>query len=479
MHKDVVVLGGGPAGLSAAWELSQAGKSVLVLEKDPIVGGLCQTIQYKNFKFDLGGHRFFSQNNELVDKIRELMGADFVIRPRKSVIRLQGKYFQYPLDLVDLLKNLRLTTSFSFLRGYLVQAIRNGLKIPEEDNYENWLIRQFGRPLYQLYFKPYSEKLWGTQINQLSADWASQRISQLSFWDVLISLVSGKKNAARTFTEKFYYPAGGIGQISETMVAEIESGTGQVELNARITEIKPGRTPLEVTYVQNGKLQQIKAEYVISTIPLPEFSMMVRPQIAVPLQEIAQKLRFRSLIFLNILVDKPRISENTWIYIPEKKYRIMRLQEPRNWYPGNAPANQTSIICEIACNFNDEVWRRDKISLYNQCVAELEELGFPDIRRHTIDYFISRAQHAYPVYYLGYQADSQTLINYLEKYSTLILCGRQGLYRYNNMDHSIEMGLNAAKVILSNKKKSKIYKIATKPDYLEKNHVIREFDTSD
>ena len=233
---------------------------------------------------------------------------------------------------------------------------------------------------------------------------------------------------------------------------------------------------MEVTYLHNGQSQQIKADYVISTIPLPEFAQQVRPGIAAPLQEIARTLRFRSLIFLNILLNKTHVSENTWIYIPEKKYQIMRLQEPRNWHIGNAPENQTSLVCEIACNFDDAVWHSDPTRLYRQCVAELEALGFSDLRQNTIDYFISRAQHAYPVYYLGYRADSQALINAFERYSNLIICGRQGLYRYNNMDQSIEMGFSAAKVILSNQRKRRIYEIATNSDYLETNHVIPEMN---
>lgn len=476
MNTDVLILGAGPAGLSAAWELAEAGKRVVVLEKEPQVGGLCQTVQYKDFKFDLGGHRFFSQSKTLVDKIHQLMGADLLLQPRKSVIRLQGKYFNYPLDLPDLLKKLRFSTTLSCLGGYLKQSVRNLLKVPEEDNYETWLVRQFGRPLYQLYFEPYSEKLWGTRITQLSADWASQRISDLSFWEVLKATLSNKPHSARTFTEKFYYPTRGIGHIPEKMTAEIQARRGQVLLNATVTEIRPGANPMEVTFMQNGQARQIQANYVISTIPLPEFALGIRPKIAVPLQEIARTLRFRSLIFLNILLNQPQVSENTWIYIPEKKYRIMRLQEPRNWYFGNAPENQTSMICEIACNFDDAVWHSDPTRLYHDCISELEQLGFAGLRENTIDYFITRAQHAYPVYYLGYQADSQALINAFERYPNLILCGRQGLYRYNNMDHSIEMGLSAAKVILSAQNKRRIYEIANNSEYLETNHVIQETD---
>lgn len=478
MKSRIVVLGAGPAGLSAAWQLALAGYQVTVLEKDNLLGGLCQTVEYKDFRFDLGGHRFFSQNEDLVEKITKLMGQELLVRPRTSVIRLQGKYFRYPIELPDLLRKLQLNTTIKCLFGYAYEAIKNRLGESPDSNYERWLVKRYGIPLYNLYFAPYSEKLWGTTMNHMSSDWAAQRISELSFWDVVISLFTAKKDEVRTFTRDFYYPRLGIGQITDKMAEVVQSQNGQVLTNSPVVGIDLSKKPYKVTYLRNGNSTTIPADYVISTIPITDFVKGVRSHVDPKIQKLASRLYFRSLIFLNILLDQNQVSENTWIYVPEKKYQIMRLQEPKNWQPTNAPENKTSMICEIACDYNDETWNVDKDAVYERCIRELDELGFHGLKMNTIDYFITKAQHAYPVYFLGYRQIRETLIDYFNQFSDLILCGRQALYRYNNMDHSLEMGLNAANVIINNAHKNKIYEIAENKVYLEKNHIIRETENS-
>lgn len=468
MGKRVVILGAGPAGLSAGWKLADRGHQVDIIELDSRVGGLCKSYYYKDYTFDLGGHRFISKDAELIRDITDLMGDELFESPRKSVVRLKGRYFYYPLAGKDLLSKMNPLTSARCFMDYVYVTTKNKVKKSKEVSLEDWVVNRFGRGLYDIYFGPYSEKLWGIPPSQISKDWAAQRISLLNLWDVFLRLLGKKSNAPKTYATKFFYPVrGGIGRMCDKMAERITSKGGRVALNAAVTGIRlNGKGIKEVVYRQDEEEKTISGDIFISTIPLPEFIKSISPVVDRKYVEVADSMKFRSLRFLNILIDSERISDNTWIYVPEGKFKVMRIQEPKNWSPNNAPPDKTSLILELACNVGDETWTADEETLTKKCCEELRKLGLLNGERVS-HRFTTKIAHAYPIYTLDYHKKVEKIFEVLDPIDNLLPIGRQGLYRYNNMDHSIKMGFLAAAHISDGLPKSEIFKIAKEEEAFE------------
>ncbi len=444
----IVILGGGPCGLSAAWELSRAGKNVVVIEAQSSPGGLCRTIRYKGFNFDLGGHRLISRNKELLKKISGLMGDELLISERVSAIRLNGREFQYPLSAGDILRQTDVRFLTVCLMDYLYQGVYKRIKRLPDTSFEDWVINRFGMKLYDTFFKDYTRKLWGIPPDRLSSDWAAERISLLSLGDVIMRLCGSEKDIPRTYTKEFFYPRNGIGQIFEYISREIEDKGGRIILNARFKKcmIDKGRVK-GVIYDLNGRDVVIYCDWVISTIPLTDlFYGSGRDEECRDMSEAAGLLRYRSLRFLNILIDKPEAGKNTWTYIPDGRYIMTRIQEPRKRSPYNAPDGKTSLILEIPCFFNDDIWNMPDVLLYKRSINDLLKLGI-DIRNHVIDYFYTRERHAYPIYQLGYKSHIRKLVSRLDDVENILISGRNGLFRYIFMDRAMEMGLEAAMIV--------------------------------
>lgn len=461
MHKKVVILGAGPAGLSAGWKLAEKGHQVELVELDSRVGGLCKSYYYKDYTFDLGGHRFITKDGQLLNDIQELMGPELYESPRKSVVRLKGKYFFYPLAGKDLVSKMNPLTSAKCFLDYLYVTTKNRVHRSKEISLEDWVVNRFGRGLYDIYFGPYSEKLWGLPPSQISKDWAAQRISLLNLWDVFMRMLGKKSNAPKTYATKFYYPLnGGIGRMCDKMAERITSNGGNIHLNAAVTGIRlNGKGIKEVVFRQGGQEKTLKGDDYISTIPMPELVSQIDPLPEQHYLDVARSMKFRSIRFLNVLIDKEQVSDNTWIYIPEQKFKVMRIQEPKNWSPNNAPQGKTSLILELACNVGDEIWNATDEDLLMRCSAELRTLGL--LNGEKINHkFTTRIAHAYPIYTLDYHKKVGKIFELFSTIENLTPIGRQGLYRYNNMDHSIKMGFLAAQHISDGLPKNEIFKIA-------------------
>jgi protoporphyrinogen oxidase len=444
----VVVLGGGPCGLSAAWELSMNGKNVIVIEADSSLGGLCKTVRYKGFNFDLGGHRLISKNDELLNKISELMGDELLVSERISAIRLNGREFQYPLSAGDILKQTDIRFVTGCLMDYAYQSIYKRIKHAPDDSFEDWIINRFGRTLYNTFFKDYTNKLWGIPSNKLSSDWAAERISLLNLWDVVLRLCGLGKNTPRTYARTFFYPKYGIGQIFEYIGKEIKNNGGNIILGATFKRLLfEGDDVKGITYSINGKDETISCDWVISTIPITDlFSSFDRGEVYQGLNGTLRSLRYRSLRFLNILIDKPEIGKNTWIYIPDGKYIMTRIQEPKKRSPHNAPDGKTSLILEIPCFYNDAIWNMPDDLLFQRGVNDLLKLGI-DIKSNVIDYFYTRAKHAYPIYQLDYKSHLKKLVSWIDGIENILISGRNGRFKYIFMDRAMEMGFEAAMIL--------------------------------
>ena len=436
--RNIVILGAGPCGLSAAWEFARNGYRVTVIEKEPQVGGLCRTISYKGFRFDLGGHRFISRSHELIRKIQQLMPDELLLKERKSATRFKGRTYPYPLSAKDILTKLPLSISLRSLSDYLKVSLKQRFNPLPEVTFQDWALNRFGRSLYELFFRSYTEKFWGISADELSAEWAAQRIPVFGL----------RKEKCQTYARYFYYPKQGIGQIFEYIAKEVISHKGIIHLNASSSEvIIEDKTVKAVAFGQDSRKRYIDCDYLVSTIPLPELVSQVNDKSDGQLKAQADSLRFRSVRFLNLLIDYPQISSNTWTYVPEKRYLFTRIQEPKLRSPFNAPPGKTSLILEIPCNFQDALWNAPDEEIYQRVLLDLSLLGI-ELKDKVMDYFSTRAKYGYPVYALGYASHKQSLLHELGGYKNFTTAGRQGLFRYLFMDQAMQMGGRLAEQII-------------------------------
>lgn len=472
MRERAVIFGGGPCGLSAAWEFARLGVPATVIEARPKLGGLCSTTEHMGFRFDLGGHRFISKNQALVERVRGLLGDDLLVGERRSVILLNGKAFAYPLSARDLLRQNSLALNLRALLDYLYSRARCRLSPGPEVSFEDWAVNRFGRTLYDLFFGPYTEKLWGLPPSSISADWAAQRISLFDLGDVLRRLVGLGDEVPRTYAPRFLYPKWGIGQIFDAIGREVERLGGTIHLDAKLRAIEwEGRNVQRVWFEKAGELLTVAGTSYVSTIPLPELIRLFLPSVPEDLGQSARALTYRAMRFLNVLLDQEEVSSYTWMYVAEPGTLMTRIQEPRRRSPFNAPPGRGSLILEIPCWVDDAIWRAPGAQLLPRALDDLERLGL-SLRGKVIDAFSTRATHAYPVYSLAYRGHRERLLGGLGRFANLVSCGRQGAFRYLFMDAAMEMGILAARHLVGEGvRKEEVLEVGGEPCLLEAQSV--------
>ena len=436
--------------MTAALTLARAGAEVTVLEREQRVGGLCGTQERRGFRFDLGGHRFISRSGELQSMIRDLLGEDLLLRTRSSVVLNGGKQVRYPLELDDVARKVELSRGARVVASYLKEQVRQRVLPESENSFEEWVTHRFGRELYATFFGPYTEKLWGIPPSQISADWASQRISLLSLSDVLLRLVGLRRGGSRSCARRYLYPRLGIGQIFERMAEEMVSHGGNLNIGARVTGLDVHRCRVRsVRYQQGEREMEIACDAVVSTMALPQVVRMIGGRtLPAPLERSARELRFRGIRLCNVLLDLPEVSPHTWMYVSDPRYLMTRIQEPRQRSPFAAPPHQTSLMLEIPCDVGDAVWSAPEQAIYDRCMDDLSQLGFSGLRDATLEHFSSFVEEGYPIYHLDYQRDRTRLLGFVGDTKNLITCGRQGAFRYVFMDTAMEMGIAAANALL-------------------------------
>jgi protoporphyrinogen oxidase len=465
--KTVVVLGGGACGMSAALEVSRLGALAVVLERESRVGGLCGTHERDGFRFDFGGHRFITQNTAIDDLVRSLVGDDMLERRRQSVILNGGKRYRYPLELDDVLRQYGPRRGARALASYLGEAIRQRLAPEADGTFEDWVTHRFGAELYGAFFGPYTAKLWGIRPEEISADWAAQRISLPSLWDVCLRLLHVPRPAARTYARRYRYPRRGIGQIFERCGEEIGRLGGDVRIGCEVIDLGvTGGRVRAVRYRDEAGEHEIACDAVISTLSLPVLARMLG-RLPAEIDRSAGRLRFRAIRLLNLMLEGPPISPNTWMYVSEPKYLMARIQEPIHRSPEMAPPGSTSLMLEVPCTVGDETWSAPDAALYERCVADLRQLGLPDVRARTRGYFSSWVREGYPIYHLGYDADRRNVLAHVSGFEGLVSCGRQGAFRYIFMDTAMEMGIEAARMVLAERSAAHVAELGTAPQLHE------------
>jgi len=443
-------MGAGPAGLAAGLELAKNRQSVLIAEADNQVGGISRTVNYKGYNFDIGGHRFFTKEKEVQELWQEILPDDFLKRPRLSRIYYNNKFFYYPLKPFDALKNIGLIKSFGIVISYAATRLKYylGPKIPAL-SFEDWVSRRFGKKLFNIFFKTYTEKVWGIPTDQIGAEWASQRIKGLSLLRALKDAFFPDKNKLTSLIDEFSYPRFGCGMMYDRLAEIYKDQGGELSLNSRVAGVNIENDKVKSVILQTpGGSKEELADYFISTIPLPELIKIIKPQAPKEILAAAGKLKFRAFISVCLIIDQPEIFPDTWIYIHSPEVKVGRIQNFKQWSPYLVPdPSKTTLGLEYFCFAGDELWQMSNESLIKLAEKELEKIGLGRTQ-DVIDGFVVKLKNVYPIYQIGYQEPLKKIINYLQGIKNLQIIGRGGIFRYNNMDHSILTGLYAARNIL-------------------------------
>lgn len=467
----VVVVGAGPAGLTAAYELTKFDRVAIVLEKGNIVGGLARTENFKGFHFDIGGHRFFTKADQVKKMWHEVLGEDFLRRPRLSRIFYNNRFFHYPLKPMNALLGLGILESIRIILSYIRWRI---FPYPQENTFEEWVTNRFGRRLFEVFFKTYTEKVWGISTSELKAEWAAQRIKDLSLKTALLSIFMKPKNTIKTLIEEFHYPRYGPGMMWNAVKETIERRDCEVRLDTEVTRINKSEKRIKsVTVVCNGHEEVVEGTHFISSMPISEFILKLDPPAPAEVCDAARKLGYRDFLTVAVIVNKKDLFPDNWIYVHSPNVQVGRIQNFKNWSPDMVPdPEKTSLGLEYFCFEGDNLWNTPDDELVELAKRELDQVGLASAA-DVEDGIVIRQPKAYPVYdseYAGYLAVLKDYIQGLENFQSI---GRNGLHRYNNQDHAMLTGMLAARNIVLEQSKD-LWSVNAEQEYHEEIRVERE-----
>ena len=472
---DVAIIGAGPAGLTAGYLLTKAGKSVAIVEKDATyVGGISRTVEHEGFRFDIGGHRFFSKSQAVVDLWNEILPDDFIQRPRMSRIYYEGKFYSYPLRAFEALRNLGLLRSTACMLSYLWSK---WLPIRDVRSFEDWTTNQFGRKLYSIFFKTYTEKVWGMPCDEMSADWAAQRIKGLSLWGAVVdglkrSLGLNRRpndgQAVKTLLETFRYPRLGPGMMWEAARDRIlASGKGQVLMGHALDRLAAdGHGGWRMTAKGQDGPVVICARHAISSAPMRELAARLHP---LPESTIeASQLKYRDFLTVALMIRSDDLFPDNWIYIHDSKVKVGRVQNFRSWSPEMVPDSELACVgLEYFCFEGDGLWASSDDELVALAKREMATLGLCD-PADVVGGAVVRQEKAYPVYDEGYAANVAAMRTELEdKFPTLHLVGRNGMHRYNNQDHAMMTAMLTVENVLAGERRYDTWCVNEDAEYHE------------
>ncbi len=464
LERRVVIIGGGPAGLTAGRELTKFGHRPTVLEKTERVGGLACTVNYKGFHFDMGGHRFFTKVDEVKKIWLEVLGGEFLRRPRLSRIFYNGRFFYYPLKPLNALLGLGLWQAILVVLSFLRWQIR---PYKREDTFEQWVTNRFGKRLFSIFFKTYTEKVWGIPCSELRAEWAAQRIKDLSLKTVLLTMFVKPKHTIKTLIEEFDYPRLGPGMMWQAVAAEIEEKGGGVRLNSEVTRIQRTDSHIDaVVITRNGHEEVIPGTHFISSMPISEFVLKLSPPAPPEVVEAARKLSYRDFLTVCLIVNKRDVFPDNWIYVHSPDVKVGRIQNFANWSPDMVPdPAKSSLGLEYFCTAGDALWNTQDEDLIELGKRELETIGLVS-GAEIEDGCVFRVPKAYPVYdgsYREYMVRVREFVDGLQNFQTV---GRNGLHRYNNQDHAMLTGILAVRNLVLGERHD-LWDVNTEAEYHE------------
>jgi protoporphyrinogen oxidase len=446
-RRRIIILGAGPAGLTAAYELSKSGITSTMLEAESFVGGLARTAEHNGYLFDIGGHRFYTQMRLIADTWKEILGEDLLVRKRVSRIRYCSRFFQYPLELKDVLLRLGPIEVTRSTLSFLKAKIR---PIHPENDFASWVTNRFGKRLFELFFRTYTEKVWGIKCEQISSDWAAQRIGRLSVGAILLSFLPAalrprSAHPVKTLIHEFHYPRRGPGMMWNKVKELVERSGSTVVTNApadrvywcgdRVTAVRAGGRMYEGTHF-------------VSSVAIRDLIKSLEPRAPSEVVSAANSLQYRDFLTVALVVEGRNLFPDNWLYIHDPSVKVGRIQNYTNWSEEMSPNASTSCLgFEYFCFENDGLWSSPNKDLIALASRELEKLGLAKSRR-VLDGAVVRVKKAYPVYNNTYKQSLETIRQFVARIENLQLIGRNGTHRYNNQDHSMMMGILAARNIV-------------------------------
>jgi len=465
-----VVIGGGPAGLTAAYLLAKDGVPVTVLEGDDIVGGISRTAQYQGYRFDIGGHRFFTKIAPVEALWHEILGPEFISVPRLSRIHYGGKYFDYPLKAKNALLGLGLWNTFLCVASYVKWHFK---PYPVEENLEQWVTNRFGKRLFEIFFKTYTEKVWGIPCTEIRAEWAAQRIQGLSLAKAILNAAQLQKRSEtiKTLIDRFQYPRLGPGQMWETAAEKIRDLGGEVLLRHEVTNLEHREGRVVAAHVQTPHgPRRIEGDHFIYTMPLRNLTRALDPSPPPAIRAAGEGLNYRDFLTVALMIDADNVFPDNWIYIHTPGVKVGRIQNFNNWSRAMVPeAGTTCLGMEYFCFEGDGLWSSPDADLVALATKELGELGLVDPAR-VRDGTVVRMPKAYPVYDSTYAEHLAVVRSYIDPIPNLHTVGRNGMHKYNNQDHSMFTAMMA--IANMNGASHDVWSVNTDYEYHEEQKVL-------
>src|SRR5213082_2453238 len=477
----VAIIGAGPAGLTASYLLSKEGIEATVLEADPVyVGGISRTTTYKGFHFDIGGHRFFSKSKAVEDLWTEILPNDMLVRPRSSRIFYGGKFFSYPLKPFEALLKLGIFKSILCVLSWLKARV---LPIRHPHNFEEWVSNQFGRRLFNTFFKSYTEKVWGMSCREISADWAAQRIKGLSLGSAIKNALlpqrynGDRTKVIKTLINSFRYPRRGPGMMWEACAEKVKSRGGRIEMGCKVTgcaydELAGWTVECKD---QQGESQTIEAKHIISSAPMRELVCGLSPSVSERTKYAAQSLKYRDFLTVMLILKNRQMFDDNWIYIHDPSVKVGRVQNFRSWSPEMVPeADKVCYGLEYFCFEHDGLWDSSDNDLIELAKLELIQIGLAK-EGDFVDGCVVRQKKAYPVYDDDYARHVATIRQELDtRYPNLHLVGRNGMHKYNNQDHAMMTAMLCVENILAEAKLYDLWQVNSDAEYHEQGPAAAE-----
>ncbi|MCR4305674.1 MAG: NAD(P)/FAD-dependent oxidoreductase, partial [Candidatus Daviesbacteria bacterium] len=469
--KKILIIGAGPAGLACAYEFIKQKKTkeyqIEIYESDDQVGGLAKTLNFKGYRFDLGGHRFYTKIREVEKLYGTILGRNLLERERLSRIYYKKEFYSYPLAASEVIRKLGVVTTLKVLMSWFSRQFH---KYKDEKTFDKWVANRFGDELFRIFFKSYTEKLWGIPTSKLSSDWAAQRIQNFNLLKAAVDALFSINLGSKTIIKKFDYPQHGPGMLYEEMQKILIKNGIKIYLNHEVISLHKTKGLITGATILNKKSnKQIKKEtdYIVSTMPLNRLISAISP-VRTDLADITKGLNFRNFITVNLLVKKNPFDDQ-WIYIHDPEVKVGRIQNFRNWSPFMVKkgADNTPIGMEYFCSENDKFWKMPDKQLIKLGKEEIARIGLVS-EDEIVEGFVYKVKNAYPVYDFGYQEALSEVKKYIKTIGNLELCGRGGLFRYNNQDSSILTGFYAARKIIDPFFKYDTWSVNEEKDYLER-----------